>query len=316
MPKIEYIEKRFHSTTSNIIDQANSILEDFIGRGFDLTVRQLYYQFIAQDLFPDSWRDKNPPYSKNIQKNYKRLGSIINDARLAGLIDWSYIVDRTRNLQSRSHWDSPSEIIDSAAYSYHNDMWQNQGNYVEIWIEKDALIGVIERPCSKWDVPYFSCRGYTSQSEMWTASERFLKKCDNEDGYDFRDGVLIHLSDHDPSGLDMEEDIINRFRIFGAHVSVERIALTMNQINNYSLPPNPAKITDSRYDNYANQYGTDSWELDALDPSVLSKLVEDKIKSYITFVKWDAMKEREKHERSLLTRCSEKWVELTEIILE
>ena len=304
MPKIQYINKRFQSSTLNIIDQANSILEDFISKGFDLTLRQLFYQFVSKNLI------------SNTQQSYHRLGSIINDARLAGLIDWSYIVDRTRNLQSRSHWDSPDQIISSAVHSYHIDMWQNQGFYVEVFIEKDALIGIIEGPCNKWDVPYFSCRGYTSQSEMWVASERFIRQCNNEDGYDLRDGILIFLSDHDPSGLDMGKDIENRFKIFGAAVYIERIALTTNQINQYSLPHNPAKITDSRYEKYASQYGTDSWELDALDPSVLSNLVEDEIKSNLTSIKWETMKAREEDERSLLTKCSEKWSELTKVILD
>ena len=298
MSKICYTPKHFQKTSLGLIEQCNTILEDYIGRGFDLTLRQLYYALVSRIIIP------------NTQQSYKRLGSIVNDARLAGLIDWSYIVDRTRNLQSRSHWNDPGEIISSAAYSYHVDMWGDQSYYIEVFIEKDALIGVIEGPCNKWDVPYFSCRGYTSQSEMWTAAKRFQRKCENEDGYDLRDGILIHLSDHDPSGLDMEKDLENRFKIFGAEVFIERIALTMNQVHQYSLPPNPAKVTDSRFDSYADQWGTDSWELDALDPSVLSKMVEDKIESHINPTKWEIMERKKTKEKKLLGECSDRWEEV------
>lgn len=98
MPKISYIEKRFRSETLEIIDQANAIITEYEAQGFDLTLRQLYYQFVARDLIP------------NTQRDYKRLGSIVNDARLAGLIDWASIVDRTRNLRALGHFESIERI--------------------------------------------------------------------------------------------------------------------------------------------------------------------------------------------------------------
>src|SRR5579864_7879084 len=99
MPKIAYKEFNFRAPTLAIVKKANEIIAEYAAQGFDLTLRQLYYQFVSRDLIP------------NTQKDYKNLGSIINDARLAGMIDWETIVDRTRELRSLSHWSDPSEII-------------------------------------------------------------------------------------------------------------------------------------------------------------------------------------------------------------
>lgn len=154
MPLVCYVEKRFNPATLDVIARANEIIAEYAEQGFALTLRQLYYQFVARALL------------RNKQTEYKRLGSIVNDARLAGLIDWDHIQDRTRNLLSNSHWTDPAEIIDSAARSFEVDKWTGQEWRPEVWIEKDALLGVIEGVCVELDVPFFSCRGYTSQSEM------------------------------------------------------------------------------------------------------------------------------------------------------
>ena len=154
MPKIAYRAKRFSPDRQDKIDKANVIIAEYAAQGYELTLRQLYYQFVSRDFIA------------NNQREYKNLGDIINDARLAGLIDWEAIVDRTRNLQSLAHWNSPASIIDACASQYRIDKWADQPYRVECWIEKDALIGVIENVCKELDIAYFSCRGYTSQSEM------------------------------------------------------------------------------------------------------------------------------------------------------
>jgi len=181
MPRIAYVTKAFRPDSLAIIQRANQIIADYLRQGFRLTLRQLYYQFIARDMLPDSWIDDEynrrnglPADTKNTMKNYKRLGDVISDGRLAGLIDWDAIEDRTRNLQSNSHWSSPHSIVRACADQYAVDLWAEQGNYVEVWVEKEALIGVLEGVCTELDVPYFACKGYTSQSEMWGASQRLI----------------------------------------------------------------------------------------------------------------------------------------------
>lgn len=257
--KIKYIDKNFANSSLTIIDQANSIIEEYLEQGFKLTLRQLYYQFVSRDLIP------------NKQSEYKRLGSIINDGRLAGLIDWDSIEDRTRNLQKLPHWSSPAEIVDLCINQYRIDKWNNQEYRPEVWIEKDALLGIIENICNQHEVPFFSCRGFTSQSEMWSAGRRF-GKCDQTP-------IIIHLGDHDPSGIDMTRDVNDRLELFMGGMRVNRIALNMDQIELYDPPPNFAKVTDSRSPTYIKNFGEESWELDALEPSVLVNLIDQTITS-------------------------------------
>jgi len=281
--KNAYIKKRFSRSSLAIIESSNAIIEEYMEQGYDLTLRQIYYQHVARDSFPEDRKFKwtgskwvrDPKGTKNADPNYKWLGSIINDARLAGLIDWKAIVDRTRNFKSLSHWESPADILRSAAESYGIDTRIDQHDYVEVWVEKDALVGVIEQACDPLDVGYMSCRGFVSQSEMHAAALRFIKKEWLQEG-----AFLIHLGDHDPSGIDMTRDIQDRLKMFGSSVEVERIALTMDQIDEYQPPPNPAKTTDSRYASYRDVYGDDSWELDALDPRVLTELITRSVGSH------------------------------------
>lgn len=326
--RIRYVSTKFQAETQSVIDQANDICETYAASGLSLTLRQLYYQFVARDLLP------------NNQKSYDRLGDIISKARLAGEFDWDYIVDRTRNLMSRPTWSSPEDLIKSAAEQYATDLWAPQKRRVEVWIEKDAAIGVIEHVCNLNQVPYFSCRGYTSSSEMWSAANRI--------GEYLRNGertVILHIGDHDPSGLDMTRDIEDRLRLFihqdwvnefhvpgtltrgairnsmrdvmnerGGDIEdelpweVRRIALTVDQIEQYDPPPNYAKQSDSRFEAYMEATGlVESWELDALDPFVMEELIQ----SHIDGVRVDdvfATAEREQEiDRQVLTAISDNW---------
>lgn len=289
MPLIEYTPRKFGARSQSLIMAANKIIEEYAEQGFDLTLRQLYYQFVSRDLIP------------NTQRDYKNLGSVINDARLAGLIDWNSITDRTRNLVRNSHWSSPGEIVSACAKQYQIDKWATQEFRVEVWIEKDALVGVIDSICRTLDVPYFSCRGYTSQSEMWVAAQRLS-------GYESsgQKTVIIHLGDHDPSGKDMSRDIQDRLYLFQSETEVERIALNMDQVRKYNPPPNPAKITDSRARAYIKSFGNQSWELDALDPKTLAKLITSKVKSYRDEKLWaEQVKIEAAHRGTLLSAAEE-----------
>ncbi len=289
MPLIKFRDFRFRADALAVIEQVNAIVNEYQGQGFRLTLRQLYYQFVARGLIA------------NQQREYKRLGSIINDGRLAGLIDWNAIEDRGRNLQSFSSWSSPAEIIKVAASSYRMNPWRTQRSYVEVWVEKEALIGVVEIPCARRRVPHFACKGYTSQSEMWLAAwHRFRGS--------IRDGkrvTLIHLGDHDPSGIDMTRDIEDRLAMFGAvDVRVRRIALNMDQVEEHSPPPNPAKFTDSRCAGYVEGFGSESWELDALEPSLLDSLITGEIEALIDEDAWNAAMEEEGRDRKKLAKLA------------
>ena len=291
MPKICYQPKQFSADRLKLIETCDLICQDYASQGYDLTLRQLYYQCVSKDLLP------------NKPEEYKKLGDLIADARLAGLINWSHIVDRTRNVMGNEHWERPSQLIEQAAKTYTIDKWAEQDDYVMVWIEKQALEGVIQGMCSQLDVPFFCCRGYVSLSEMWSAGQRLLTKI--EQGKRVH---IIHLGDHDPSGIDMSRDIKARLNMFvGAHtqgqeveVHVLRAALNMPQIERLNPPPNPAKVSDSRARAYIEKYGDSSWELDALSPLELNGVIERAVGMFRDEGKWGESKKLEARGRKTL----------------
>lgn len=290
MPKICYVPKRFNKSSKVLIELANKIIVDWEAQGFRLNLRQLYYQMVARGVIPNNLR------------SYKNLGAVINDARLAGLIDWLSIQDRTRGLKGLPSWNSPDEVIKSAASSYHIDMWERQEYRPEVWIEKDALVGVIAGVCNRLDVPFFSCRGYTSQSEMWVGAQR-LKEWRTMK----QKPVIFHFGDHDPSGRDMTRDIEERLHLFMGDIELKRLALNMDQVEKYNPPPNPAKTTDSRYEAYIAEFGEESWELDALEPKILADLIEKNIRGLVDKKKWAEDEARLADERKLLASAANNW---------
>jgi len=294
MPKIKYQEKNLQPSSLQLVEICNAVIAEYIAQGFVLTLRQLYYQLVSRDIIP------------NKQTEYKRLGSIVNDARLAGLIDWNSIEDRTRNLCSLAHWDTPQSIVSSAAKQYRVDMWEGQEWRPEVWIEKDALLGVIEGVCEELDMPFFSCRGYTSQSEMWGASVRLLRYAKAG-----QIPIIYHLGDHDPSGKDMTRDIRDRMEMFMGGIKLDRLALNMDQIEHYHPPPNPAKTTDSRYAGYIAEFGEESWELDALEPSVIAALIRVAVGRLIDVPTWKKRTAKTDRERSQLEKMAGQWNEIT-----
>lgn len=293
--RYSYIEKNFSPSYRRVIGHADHILREYAAENMVMTLRQLYYQFVARDLFEQKYSHNgskwvpDPMGTINAPNNYKMLGTVINDARMAGLLDWDYMEDRTRNLTRPSTWSSVKSILESAAYSYKTDLWAPQPYYVEVWVEKEALEGVIEFACRDLRVPFFSCRGYTSQSEQRAAGVRLADAIN-----DGKRVVMLHLGDHDPSGIDMTRDNEERLRTFiEAHAGdssgfeVRRLALNMEQIDRYNPPPNPAKMTDSRFKSYKDQFGDTSWELDALEPRVIRDLIAENVNELIDDEVWE-----------------------------
>lgn len=293
MPKICYVEKNFRSESLALIDKINAVIEEYERQGYSLTLRQCYYQLVARAIIP------------NNERSYKNTGNLINDARLAGLIDWNAIEDRTRNLQRLAHWDSPKEIIESASYQYKKDVWENQQYYVEVWVEKEALANVVGRVANELDVPYFCCRGYVSQSEMWSAAQRFRDR--QRRG---KTVIVIHLGDHDPSGIDMSRDIEERLMLFGVDPDMflfRRIALNMEQIDLYNPPPNPAKLTDSRCGSYISRFGDESWELDALEPKVIHDLITTNVTEFWDYEEVKRVRALVESEKEVMESVANDW---------
>lgn len=130
-------EIKFRRENLALIHKVNGIIDEYISRGYSLSLRQVYYQLVARDIIP------------NTERSYKNLGTLVSDARISGLIDWDAIEDRTRNLKGNSHWNTPGDIMYSAASSFAYDKWVDQDYHVEVWVEKDALVGVVGTICDQ-----------------------------------------------------------------------------------------------------------------------------------------------------------------------
>jgi hypothetical protein len=293
--KERFVDKRFRAATLAMIETANQICADYRRQGFNLTLRQVYYQFVSRDQLP------------NNDKSYKLLGNAINDARLAGLMDWDNIQDRTRSVVgSYWGWRDPGYYMDHSASGYYEALWEGQQYRPEIWVEKDALKDVIARAAQPWRIPYFSCRGYASQTAMYDAAKRFQKYTENG-----LEPVVIHLGDHDPSGIDMTRDIRERLSLMSwGDVDVQRIALNMDQIDEYQPPPNPAKIADSRAADYIDRFGRESWELDALEPRILVDLITQKVEEYVDQALFDEALAHEQEQEDAIRQVAGRFTEL------
>jgi hypothetical protein len=292
-----FTPKRFSPDHQAIIDQADAICRDYQEQGLTVTLRQLYYQFVAKALIP------------NTQQSYKRLGSIINDARMAGALDWSYMEDRGRNVRGGfGGYRDPGHYLGHVANGYVEPLWADQQYRPEVWVEKEALISIIEQAAGAYRVPRFACKGYVSQSEMYAAAGRMRDRLAQG-----LTPVVIHLGDHDPSGVDMTRDIHDRLSLMaGEEIEVVRIALTMQQIEELNPPPNPAKITDSRAVDYIREHGRESWELDALEPTYLRDLIQGTIARYVDQDLFAAAEEREQENEDRIRTITERWSDLDE----
>lgn len=293
MPRIKYSEYRPNAEARQLIATCSEILDDYELLGYKLTLRQLYYQLVARDII------------ENSQKSYKRLGEIVSRAREAGMIDWNQIEDRTRRLQSKPHWEDGKDFLESVAPQFNLDLWKGQSVRMMVFVEKEALAQIVEMACRPYDVPFLSNKGYLSASAAWTVGHDHIltHECDR--------WVILHLGDHDPSGVDMTRDIRERVQTFASRyeedqaqqkIQIKRIALTMDQVERYNPPPNPAKVTDARFGAYAEQYGDECWELDALQPQVITDLIRDNIRRLLDMKKFKA---REKLQTSIRNRLIE-----------
>lgn len=292
---VQYREIAMRGARLEMVRRVNEVIAEYDAKGYRLNLRQVYYQFVSRN------------WIANKDSEYKRLGDIIADGRYAGLISWEAIEDRTRNLAALPFWREPQDLLDACAQQFRVDKWAGQRFRPELWVEKEALAGIVERTAHELDVPYIACRGYMSASEMWAAGQRFARYYESG-----QTPVVLHLGDHDPSGIDMSRDIKARLNEFLAGpdftgIEVERLALNMAQVEQYQPPPNPAKLTDSRCTGYVERFGAQSWELDALEPTVLDALMREAVLRRRDEGLWAGACAEEDDARQLLGLARDHW---------
>lgn len=301
MPRIAYEPRSFRPAHEALIVTAEQICRDYGRRGYQLTLRQLYYQFVARAII------------ENTERSYKNLGNLISKARRAGRIDWLDIADRGRFVVTAPSWTSPAQIIATAANGFQYDLWErtNQTFRPQVWVEKDALSDIVRQACDGNRVPYMACRGYPSDSVLWGVAQTMMRQ--EQRGLT---PLVLHLGDHDPSGIDMTRDLQDRINLFGTKAEVHRIALTMDQVEQHEPPPNPAKVTDARFEGYREIYGDESWELDALPPDILDDLIKSELEPYIDMHAWQDGEDEEETERENLRRIVTRWDDVVSLVAE
>jgi hypothetical protein len=328
-----FVPKEFRTEALERIKSINSVIRSFQDQNLKLTLRQLYYNLVATNEIP------------NKASAYDSLGSLLSDARLAGLVDWDAIEDRGRAPFTPDHWDDLSDFSTDVLRSFRLNRWQGQRFYLEVWVEKQTLAGIVQPITNEYHVTFLANRGYSSQSTMYDSAKRFIAACagvediqcqtcsgsgacgncdgdgldpDTQDGTcsrcvegkcivcsgssKVRDVVkeprILYIGDHDPSGEDMVRDIRDRMTMFGVSgIRVLKIALTKPQIERYDPPPNPAKLTDSRARAYIDKHGDDSWEVEALPPAELNKIIRYALDKHVDRSKMDLIVSVEQAEK-------------------
>lgn len=308
------------------LDLINAIIEEYQEQGYVLTLRQLYYQLVSRDVVP------------NTPAEYEKLSVLLKEGRMGGIVDWSAIEDRIRVPESPASWVSPMEILNQCIKQFALPRMGGQETYLEVWVEKDALSGVLERVTQPYHVPIMVNRGYSSASAMYEAYKRFA----NRYGYGGCSKIrILYLGDFDPSGIDMIRDVENRICEFflgkaGAFdkwlvtttvrgkpkiksclgfpqlwkqickeklkidFEIVPIALTREQIDQYQPPPNPAKRTDSRFNKFEEKHGDVSYEVDALRPEVLNQILTNAIEEHIDRPLYESIVRQESEDRNRL----------------
>lgn len=287
--KETFTEKlRLNNKNKQQLEVINKIIEEYSEQGYKLTLRQLYYQLVSRDII------------LNNLKEYAKLSKLLVQGRMAGIVDWDAIEDRIRVPYIPYSVDDIEDAIQDTIDQYRLDRMNNQEVYIEIWVEKDALSGVLKRITSHYHINLMVNRGYSSCTAMHDAYERIKDKQDEKKCY------ILYLGDHDPSGVDMVRDIKDRLEEFGAEAEVKRIALTQEQIKKYNPPPNPAKIKDPRAKDYIAKFGNTSWEVDALNPDILHKIIRKAVEELIDIDMFEVKLEQEEKDKKKLEAFTKK----------
>ena len=248
-----------------------------------LTIRSLFYRAVSSGII------------EKTEQAYKTVCRITGNMRKRGQLPFEWLVDAGRFVRRPSVWDNPKDVLESARDGYRRNLWENQATHVEIWTEKDAVVGVIEPVTRKWQVPLYSCRGYASLTLI------------NEACRDWPSGVeeiaIFYFGDRDPSGRDIPRFIEQTlFDLAGCEFEFHLAAVTDAQVSEYNLPTRPTKQSDSRARNFQGE----SVELDAFDPQDLRSMVEDCIWGEIDSEAWENSEEQERADKNQLEEIIKK----------
>lgn len=281
-------------TREDILVHALRIQENYAAQHMSLTLRQMYYRFVAEGISPSG------------QLHYKRIGDVLTDARYEGTFPIEGLEDRGRDIHEGGYTrfdtninpplgQAADWIRNMPALALQRDRWAGQRTHVSVWVEKQALEGVFQPVCDELGVSWFACKGYPSVSALWEWIKNVRRAMNDNarrEGYQRHVGlaeecVVLYFGDHDPDGWEIPRSALRNLRklmaVKGYDISVtfKRIALNMDQIQEYDPPPFEAKMTSARYAGYIREHETDeAWELDALEPIVLRDMIRENVEEY------------------------------------
>jgi hypothetical protein len=245
-----------------------------------MTVRQVFYQATVRSIV------------EKAETGYAKVQTDLVHLRRSGALPYNWLADNTRWQRKPNAFSSVKEALQETARFYRKSLWDNADAYVEIWLEKDALSGVVYPITSMYDVPLMIARGYASLSFLHSAAE-YINEL-------IVPAYIYHLGDFDPSGINAGEKIEETLRELApdAEIIFQHIAVTPDQIAEWDLPTRPTKTSDSR----AKSFGSDiSVELDAIDPNTLRALVEAAIEQHLPAHQFEVLKAAEQSEREIIS---------------
>jgi hypothetical protein len=224
---------------------------------------------------------------------------LLKEAREEGTIPWEWIVDETRELERRPSWEDPAAFVHTVSRAYRRDFWVHQPARVELWSEKGTVRGVLDPVLDKYGVGFFPVHGFNSSTNTHNSAQ-------DDDG---RELIVLYVGDYDPSGMCMSErDLPGRLIKYGGdHITIKRIALRREHLDELPSFPASDKSEDTRYKWFVRNYGDRCWELDALDPNDLRNLVEGAIKDEIEPVAWQRCAVINKAEQESLRTVLDNW---------
>lgn len=276
--------KRRRRTKTDMAAIKNAMLA-ILAEDKPMTVRQVFYRLVSIGAI-----DKTEAEYKST------VCRLLTEMRLDGDIPFSWLADSTRWMRKPSTHDNLGALMQETARLYRRKLWNDQDVYCEIWLEKEALAGVLLDVTDKWDVPLLVTRGYPSISFLHTAACGIA-----EQG---KPTFIYYFGDHDPSGVDIQRNVTERLHQFapGTPIDIERVAVTPDQIEEWLLPLRPTKKSDTRAKNF--QGG--SVEVDAIPPTKLRELAEERIERHVDERQLQVTYEAERSEQNIL----DKWAEM------
>jgi len=271
--------KRARATKAEVAARREALL-DIIEAGRPMTVRQVFYQATVRGLV------------EKAESGYGKVQTDLTVMRRAGELPYDWLADNTRWQRKPRTFNGVEEALKATAAFYRKNLWRDADSYVEIWLEKDALAGVILPVTSMYDVPLMVARGYASLSFLYSAAEAI--------GELVVPTYIYHLGDFDPSGVNAGEKIEETLREMApdAEIFFERIAVTPEQIAAWALPTRPTKASDTR----AKNFGDISVELDAIEPNHLRALVQETIELHLPPEQFEILKAAEESEREIIAQ--------------